>query len=144
LRQGDADDLKFLKVLATQAGGSFTWVPEESLPDGSDYALQIEQNGKINYSGLITVAHQPGKEPPPTSKTPLPSDDTSPPLGGMRNEVQRGNNGYIPDLNSSSPKLNMTSGKSTASTQSSNGASFRYGSAEMILRALAAIVYFAA
>ncbi|KAL2870071.1 GPI anchored serine-threonine rich family protein [Aspergillus lucknowensis] len=146
LRQGPADNLKTIKVLTTQAGGgSFTWVPEESLPDGSDYALQIEQNGSINYSGLLRLAHQPGKEPSATSrKAPVPADSTLPPLGGMRNGVQKGNNGYLPALNSSSPRPNMTSGKSRTQSKSSDAVSFRYVSPEMILAALAAIIYFAA
>ncbi|KAL4872296.1 hypothetical protein BDV12DRAFT_211149 [Aspergillus spectabilis] len=147
LRKGPSGNLKTLKVLTTQAGGgSFTWVPEESLPDGSDYALQIEQNGSINYSGLVTLAHQPGKEPPPppTSKTmPRPSDITSP-LGGARPGIQKGNNGYISALNSSSARLNKTSSKSTTPSPSNDGASFRYISPEMTLAAVAIIVYFAA
>ncbi|KAJ0414427.1 hypothetical protein BJY00DRAFT_295204 [Aspergillus carlsbadensis] len=148
LRQGPANNLKRLKVLTTQAGGgSFTWVPEESLPEGSDYALQIEQSGSINYSGLVKLAHQPGKESPPSAskKAPLPSDSAPPPLGGTRNGVQRGNNGYIPVLNSTSPRINMTtSGKSTTPSTSSDGTSFRYVSPEMIFGGLAVIVYFAA
>ncbi|KAL3494032.1 hypothetical protein BJX62DRAFT_55805 [Aspergillus germanicus] len=148
LRQGPANNLKTLKVLTTQAGGgSFTWVPEESLPEGSDYALQIEQNGSINYSGLVKLAHQPGKESPPSAskKAPLPSDSAPPPLGGTRNGVQRGNNGYVPVLNSTSPRFNMTtSSKSTTSSTSSDGTSFRYVSPEMLLGGLAVIIYFAA
>ncbi|KAL3465281.1 hypothetical protein BJX64DRAFT_252789 [Aspergillus heterothallicus] len=147
LRQGPAGNLKTLKVLTTQAGGgSFTWVPEESLPEGADYAFQIEQSGSINYSGLVKLAHQPGKEPPPSTskKAPLPSDSVSPPLGGTKNGVQKGNNGYIPVLNSTSSRLNMTSSKSTTSSTSSDGNSFRYVSPELLLGGLAVIVYFAA
>ncbi|KAL5336689.1 hypothetical protein BJX70DRAFT_371670 [Aspergillus crustosus] len=147
LRKGPSGNLKTLKVLTTQAGGgSFTWIPEESLPAGSDYALQIEQSGSINYSGLVTLASQPGKvpPPPPTSKTtPRPSDIASP-LGGTRHSVQKGNNAYIPAFNSSSARLNMTSSKSTAPSPSNDGASFMYISPEMTLAALAIIVYFAA
>ncbi|KAL2834717.1 hypothetical protein BJY01DRAFT_252899 [Aspergillus pseudoustus] len=147
LRQGAANDLKTLKVLTTQAGGgSFTWVPEESLPEGSDYAFQIEQNGSINYSGLVKLAHQPGKEPPPSAskKTPLPSDTSSLPLSDTMHGVQKGNNGHIPVLNSTSARLNMTSSKSTTSSTSSDGTSFRYVSPEMLLGGLAVIIYFAA
>ncbi|KAL4883711.1 hypothetical protein BJY04DRAFT_216059 [Aspergillus karnatakaensis] len=149
LRKGPSGDLKTLKVLTTQAGGgSFTWVPEDSLVDGSDYALQIEQNGSVNYSGLVTLAHQPGKEPPspapPSSKIgPRPSDITSP-LGGTRHSIQKGNNAYLPALNSSSTRHNMTQNKSTTPSPSNDGASFRYLSPEVTLAALAIIVYFAA
>ncbi|KAL4752142.1 hypothetical protein BDW72DRAFT_192283 [Aspergillus terricola var. indicus] len=146
LRQGPAGNLKTLKVLTHDAqGGSFTWVPDESLAPGSDYALQIEQDGSINYSGLVTLADQPGRkaQPSPSKNTPLSSDRTSP-LGGARTSVQKGNNGYIPTLNSSSARVNMTSGKSTAHTTSNDGVTFRYISPEMTLAAMAAVIYFAA
>ncbi|KAL5044951.1 hypothetical protein BDW71DRAFT_185164 [Aspergillus fruticulosus] len=146
LRQGPAGNLKTLKVLTLDAqGGSFTWVPDESLAPGSDYALQIEQDGSINYSGLVTLVEQPGKKAQPSSSknTPLPSD-SSPPLGSARPGVQKGNNGYIPTLNSSSARVNMTSGKSTARAASSDAVTIRYISPEMTLAALAAVVYFAA
>ncbi|KAL4916662.1 hypothetical protein BDW62DRAFT_202485 [Aspergillus aurantiobrunneus] len=146
LRKGPSDNLKTLKVLTTQAGGgSFTWVPEESLSDGSDYALQIEQHGSVNYSGQVTVAHQPGKaSPASTSKnTPLPSSSTRP-LDSARKGVPKGNNGYVPSLSGSTARLNGTSSKSVKSSTTNDGATFRYISPEMTLAALAAIVYFAA
>ncbi|KAL3478981.1 hypothetical protein BJX99DRAFT_255982 [Aspergillus californicus] len=145
LRQGPPDNLRTLKVLTTQArGGSFTWVPEESLPDGTDYALQIEQNGSINYSGLVTLARQPGKGPsPPSLNKPIHSG-SAPPLGGTRNGVQKGNMDYLPALNTTSHGLNMTSNKSTAPTKSNEGTSFQFASPEVILGALAAVVFFAA
>ncbi|KAL4786643.1 hypothetical protein BJX76DRAFT_355000 [Aspergillus varians] len=146
LRQGPSGNLRNLKVLTTQAGGgSFTWVPEESLPAGTDYALQIEQDGNINYSGLITLTRRPGQEasPPSTSKnTPLPSDST-PPLGGAMPGIQKGNNGYVPALNSSTARIDTTSDRSTSS-KSNDGTTFRHISTEMTLAALAAIIYFAA
>ncbi|KAL2831765.1 hypothetical protein BDW59DRAFT_157724 [Aspergillus cavernicola] len=148
LRKGPADNLKTLKVLTTQAGGgSFTWIPEESLIDGTDYALQIEQDGSINYSGLVTLAHQPGWEPslPVSQNTPhgLSSNSVPPPIGGMRTDVQKGNNGYISVQNSTSPQFNMTSSKGTAPTKSNEGTSFRLASPEIILGALAAVIFFA-
>ncbi|KAL4803007.1 hypothetical protein BDV18DRAFT_146062 [Aspergillus unguis] len=153
LRRGPSGNLKTLKVLTTEAqGGSFTWVPEESLAPSNDYALQIEQDGSINYSGLITLAPKPGQQyqqsqtpavPQSSPKnTPLPLD-TNTPLGGARPGVQKGNNGFMPTLNSSSARLNMTSGKSTAPT-SSDGVSLRYVPLEITLAGLAALVYFAA
>ncbi|KAL4765091.1 GPI anchored serine-threonine rich family protein [Aspergillus foveolatus] len=142
LRQGPAGNLRTLKVLTHDGqGGSFTWVPDESLAPGSDYALQIEQDGSINYSGLVTLVDQPGKKAQPSSSK---HTSLSSPLGGARTSVQEGNNGYIPTLNSSSTPVNMTSGKSTAHKTSNDGVTFRYISAEMILAAMAAVVYFAA
>ncbi|KAL4977707.1 hypothetical protein BDW66DRAFT_149737 [Aspergillus desertorum] len=146
LRQGPAGNLKTLRVLTHDAqGGSFTWVPDESLAPGSDYALQLEQDDSINYSGLLTLVEQPGKkaQPSASNNSPHPSDST-PPLGGARTGVQKGNNGYIPTVNSSSARVNMTSGKSTAHTTSKNGVASRYIFPEMTLAALAAVVYLAA
>ncbi|KAL4902633.1 hypothetical protein BDW74DRAFT_180735 [Aspergillus multicolor] len=147
LRQGPSGNLKTIKVLTRDAqGGSYTWIPEASLSARSDYALQIEQDGHINYSGLVTLAEQPGKEPAqpsPSKNAPLPSNST-PPLGGARNGVQRGNNGYIPTLDSPSARVNMTSGKSTAHSNTNDGVPVQYISPEMALAALAAVVYFAA
>ncbi|KAL4814135.1 hypothetical protein BDW67DRAFT_166772 [Aspergillus spinulosporus] len=142
LRQGPAGNLRTLKVLTHDAqGGSFTWIPDESLASGSDYALQIEQDGNINYSGLMALVDQTGKKAQPSASknTPLSS-----PLGGARTSVQKGNNGYIPTLNSSSARVNMTSGKSTAHRTSNDGITFQYSSPEMILAAMTAVVYFAA
>ncbi|KAL4943796.1 hypothetical protein BDV06DRAFT_210738 [Aspergillus oleicola] len=148
LRQGPSGNLKTLKVLTDQGtGGSFTWVPEATLPPGSDYAFQIEQDGSINYSGLVTLVAKPGEEPvasaPATSSVPRPSDSKNP-LGGERPSIQKGNNGYIPTLNSPSTRFNMTSSKSALQSPTNDGVSFRYFSPEMALAVVAAVVYFAA
>ncbi|KAL4957376.1 hypothetical protein BDW69DRAFT_201214 [Aspergillus filifer] len=148
LRQGPSGNLKTLKVLTDQGtGGTFTWAPEATLPPGSDYAFQIEQDGGINYSGLVTLATKPGEEPvasaPATSSLPRPSDST-PPLGGERPSVQHGNNGYIPTLNSPSHRLNMTSGKSAVQSPTNDAVTFRYLSPEMALILVATVVFFAA
>ncbi|KAL6230403.1 hypothetical protein BDW75DRAFT_234421 [Aspergillus navahoensis] len=146
LRQGPAGNLKTLKVLTHDAqGGSFTWVPDESLAPGSDYAFQIEQNGSINFSGLVTLVEQPGKnaQPSASKNTPLPSN-SNPPPGGARPGVQKGNNGYIPTLNSQSSRVNMTSGKSTAHMTTNDAMTLRYISPKMTLSALAAVFFFAA
>ncbi|KAL4925483.1 GPI anchored serine-threonine rich family protein [Aspergillus undulatus] len=148
LRQGPSGDLQTMKVLTDQAtGGSFTWAPEAALPAGSDYAFQIEQDGSINYSSRVTLAPGPGEEPAVTSASTisLPSDTT--PLGGTRPTVQKGNNGYIPTLNSPSTRINMTSGKSTVQSPTNDGVTFRNVSPEMALAAVAAVaavIYFAA
>lgn len=153
LRQGPAGDLKTLKVLTNEAeGSSFTWVPDESLSPSNDYALQIEQDGSINYSGLVTLAAKPGQQhqQPAQPSQPQASPANTPhaldndvPLGGAMPSVRKGNNGLIPTLNSSSPRYNMASGKSTAPS-SSEGVSFRSISLEITLAGLAAIIYFAA
>ncbi|KAI9374381.1 Ser-Thr-rich glycosyl-phosphatidyl-inositol-anchored membrane family-domain-containing protein [Aspergillus egyptiacus] len=136
LRKGPSGNLKTLKVLTTQAGGgSFTWVPDKSLPDGSDYAFQIEQNGSINYSGLVTLAHERGKEPPLST--------SNSPLGSLKTGVKEGNNGHVPALNVTSHGL-ASSSKSTAANAASGCVSLRTAFPEMILGAMAAIVYFAA
>ncbi len=145
LRQGPSGNLKTLKVLTTQAeGGSYTWVPDEDLHPGPDYALQIEQDGSINYTGLLKIADRPGQKsarPSASQNTPLPSDSTTPLSGGEN--VQKGNNGYLPVLNGSSTDTTITSNKG-ATTASNDGATSRYISPEMMLAALTAIVYLAA
>lgn len=145
LRHGPSGNLKTLKVLTTQAeGGSYTWVPDEDLPAGPNYALQIEQDGSINYTGLLKIANRPDQKParPSASQnTPLPSDSNTPLSGGKT--VQKGNNGYLPVLNGSSTDTTITSNKG-ATTESNDGATSRYISPEMMLAALAATVYFAA
>ncbi|KAJ9271980.1 hypothetical protein DTO212C5_2061 [Paecilomyces variotii] len=57
LKRGDANDLKNVEVLTSDArGGTFQWTPSPDLTDGSDYAFQITQDGQVNYSGLITLS----------------------------------------------------------------------------------------
>lgn len=46
--------LKYL-YLDDATGGQFIWTPPLSLPDGTDYALQITQNNQHNYFGPFTV-----------------------------------------------------------------------------------------
>lgn len=47
------------------------------MPDGSDYALQIQQGAEENYSGLITLG-DPGSKPPSPSKPPKPTENVKP------------------------------------------------------------------
>lgn len=57
LRKGPSDNLKTISTLtSTGAGGSYTWIPDKSLVDGTDYALQITQGNQINYSGQISLS----------------------------------------------------------------------------------------
>ncbi|KKK25838.1 hypothetical protein ARAM_000490 [Aspergillus rambellii] len=141
LRKGESGNLQTMKVLTTQAtGGAFTWTPDKSLPEGTDYALQIDQNGDINYSGLMTLAKEPGKEPKPAPSKQIPTASTSP-LGGIGTGVAKGNNGHI-TLNPSSSRFNATSNKST-SEKFTGGASLNYLSLELALSIVAAIAVFA-
>ena len=84
LCRGNATDLKQVKTITAEADGndkSFTWPPEDSLEEGDDYALAIEQDGSKNYSGHLKVENDlshipPGKGPNPQgSSTTL---DTAP------------------------------------------------------------------
>ena len=43
-------------LVATATGTAYTWIPDKSLADGSDYALQITQGNQINYSGQISLS----------------------------------------------------------------------------------------
>ncbi|GFG04817.1 hypothetical protein IFM61606_06169 [Aspergillus udagawae] len=153
LRKGDANNLDHVQVLTTDAkGGSFTFVPDDSLPDGSDYALQIQQGAEENYSGLITLGN-PGSKPPsppmppspsklpkPTEdakpqniSTPTPQDDASShhgtdtsPGDDWETEVAKGNNAQFTNVEdmSKGSNSNFTHGKSAmAAKLETSGAS---------------------
>ncbi|KAI4746058.1 hypothetical protein E4T50_03626 [Aureobasidium sp. EXF-12298] len=56
LRKGDPTNLMDVSTLTNSAlNGTYTWIPDKSLANASDYALQISQGYQINYSGLITL-----------------------------------------------------------------------------------------
>jgi hypothetical protein len=57
LKKGDAHNLQTVAVLTdTASGGSFTWTPDKSLPDGSNYAFFISQGlDETNYSGMFVL-----------------------------------------------------------------------------------------
>ncbi|KAF2858039.1 hypothetical protein K470DRAFT_278816 [Piedraia hortae CBS 480.64] len=56
LRKGASNDLQTVETLTTNAqNGEFVWTPSECLPNGNDYALQITQNGQVNYFGPFSV-----------------------------------------------------------------------------------------
>ncbi|RMJ26547.1 Extracellular matrix protein [Aspergillus sp. HF37] len=56
LQRGPALNLKDVQVLTADAqGGSFTWVPDDSLAQGSNYAFKIKQESSVNYSGQATI-----------------------------------------------------------------------------------------
>ncbi|EMC93601.1 hypothetical protein BAUCODRAFT_150900 [Baudoinia panamericana UAMH 10762] len=56
LRQGLPRNLETIMTLTTTAtGGQFIWTPPTSLPDGSDYALEIMQVNEVNYFGPFVI-----------------------------------------------------------------------------------------
>lgn len=57
LRKGPSGNLQTIATLtSTATGTTYTWIPDKSLADGSDYALQITQGNQINYSGQISLS----------------------------------------------------------------------------------------
>lgn len=131
-------------------GGSFTFVPDESLPDGSDYALQIEQGAEENYTGLMTLGD--GSKPPPPPPPPKPTEDVKPqnsskpapqddassrhdtntantaPKDGWDTEVAKGNNGQFASVGDvpKGSNSNFTHGKSAmAAKLETNGATIQ-------------------
>ncbi|PYH41211.1 GPI anchored serine-threonine rich family protein [Aspergillus saccharolyticus JOP 1030-1] len=78
LRKGDSQNLDTVQTLSrTAGGGSFTWTPDSTIENGEDYAFQIEQDGFVNYSGLLQVTD--GSPPSPAiSPAALPSPKPSP------------------------------------------------------------------
>ncbi|OCK96973.1 uncharacterized protein K441DRAFT_26440 [Cenococcum geophilum 1.58] len=57
LRKGPSGNLLTISTLtSTATGTAYTWIPDKSLVDGSDYALQITQGTQINYSGQISLS----------------------------------------------------------------------------------------
>lgn len=51
LRRGPSGNLDTVGTLGTATGGSFSWTVDSSLPDSSDYAIEITRGAIINYSG---------------------------------------------------------------------------------------------
>jgi len=57
LRKGPSGNLKTISTLtSTATGTTYPWIPDKSLADGSDYALEITQGNQINYSGQISLS----------------------------------------------------------------------------------------
>ncbi|KAI9857320.1 MAG: hypothetical protein M1824_004870 [Vezdaea acicularis] len=56
LRKGNPQNLATISTLTTSAtGGSFLWTPDSSLVSGTDYALEIDANGLVNFSGQFAI-----------------------------------------------------------------------------------------
>ncbi|KAK2758723.1 hypothetical protein FQN54_003413 [Arachnomyces sp. PD_36] len=68
LRQGESTNLEDVAVLtSTGTGGSYTWIPDTTLPEATNYALQINQGDDINYTGLFAI--KGGSPAAPTTVT---------------------------------------------------------------------------
>ncbi|KAL8943540.1 MAG: hypothetical protein Q9216_000998 [Gyalolechia sp. 2 TL-2023] len=57
LKRGDTDNLQTVSLITGSATGtSYTWTVPSSLPNGNDYALQINQGvDDVNYSGRFSL-----------------------------------------------------------------------------------------
>ncbi|MCJ1474299.1 Ferredoxin-fold anticodon-binding domain-containing protein 1 [Lambiella insularis] len=57
LKQGPATNLASVAIITgTATGNNYTWTPDSTLPDATDYALQISQGvDDINYSGTFAL-----------------------------------------------------------------------------------------
>ncbi|RAL09794.1 uncharacterized protein BO97DRAFT_457376 [Aspergillus homomorphus CBS 101889] len=134
LRRGAAQDLDTVQILSNNAqGGSFTWIPDSTIENGDDYAFQIEQNGYVNYSGLLQVTDGSDRSPTTTAvstpsprpftlsaflTTPAPSTSirqstpTSYPTDTAPHDdmqtVQKGNNGQTFTVNAADSDPNST------------------------------------
>ncbi|EFE41497.1 extracellular matrix protein, putative [Trichophyton verrucosum HKI 0517] len=66
-------------IAAHATGGSCTFTLPSSLPSGPDYALQIKQGDKVNYTGLfsITGGHGTPSSAPASTTTAAPSSSSS-------------------------------------------------------------------
>ncbi|GMF77674.1 unnamed protein product [Aspergillus oryzae] len=150
LRRGAANDLGDVYVLTRDArGNEYTWKANDDLQDGSDYALQIQQNEEINYTGHIIVEHPNGQAP--SSKGPRPDEDPNSPdfSTAPRNGttgVAKGNNAtitvtHVKHDDKPSTGNNHTSNKSAVSAKTqSDDASLRNWSPNLIL-AVVAVLY---
>lgn len=138
-----------MQVLTNDArGGTFTFVPDGSLPSGSDYALQINQGGEVNYSGHVSLEGAPvippSKGPRPTgaSKDPNSENFETATHDQEDENIPKGNNGETLSLDETAPTKNATSGKSAMAAQMQTGeASFRKTSPELLLGAASIIFY---
>ncbi|OGM50683.1 putative extracellular matrix protein [Aspergillus bombycis] len=150
LRRGAANNLSDVDVLTRDArGNEYTWKASEDLQDGSDYALKIQQNEEINYTGHITVEHPNGQAP--SSKGPRPDDDPDSPdfntaPHNSTTGVAKGNNATstVPHVrHDDKPNTgnNHTSNKGAVSAKTqSDDASLRNWSPNLIL-AVVAVLY---
>ncbi|EME49787.1 hypothetical protein DOTSEDRAFT_68546 [Dothistroma septosporum NZE10] len=56
LRKGDSGNLQTVATLtSTATDGQYLWTVDKSLPNGSDYALEIKQGDQTNYFGPFQI-----------------------------------------------------------------------------------------
>lgn len=56
LRRGPSGNLQTVETLTSSSvGGQYIWTPSESLQNGNDYALEIQQGGENNYYGPFVL-----------------------------------------------------------------------------------------
>lgn len=56
LRKGAAGNLDTIETLTDSANnGQYIWTPSSSLENDNDYALEINQNGQVNYFGPFSI-----------------------------------------------------------------------------------------
>lgn len=140
--KGKSTDLKKLYTITAEVDGekeSFTWIPKDSLEDGSDYALAVAQKGNKNYTGHLSVSHGDHKVPPSKGPNPSPSSSgESPSQTGVKkgNTSTDGKSNSLADNEVVSGKTSVSHGNMTGGA-SSNGVSLR-----LALGAVAAIFYF--
>lgn len=118
---------------------AFTWVPKDSLVDGSDYALALAQLGIKNYSGHISLSHSENKIPP--SKGPDPSRHNST-IPASETGVKKGNT--RPDGKANKLADNeLLSGKAAAMSgeQLTGGGAFNTVPVRLALGTVAAIFF---
>ncbi|PYI18860.1 hypothetical protein BO99DRAFT_158961 [Aspergillus violaceofuscus CBS 115571] len=172
LRKGNSQNLDTVQTLASNAqGGSFTWIPDSTIENGDDYAFQIQQNGYVNYSGLLQVtggvpaspatkaASTPVLKPSPTVLVasvipPAPSPatpiatayptDTAP--HDEMQTVQKGNDGQTFTVNAANDPSANAAGAANSKTamaayMQSGAASVRATGMGFMLGALAMVAY---
>ncbi|RAL03567.1 GPI anchored serine-threonine rich family protein [Aspergillus ibericus CBS 121593] len=157
LRKGAAEDLDTVQVLTSNAqGGAYTWTPDDSLAGGADYAFQIQQDGEVNYSGLVTVGNAsnstasaatttaPTTTTLATQTTPTPTPTDTAPRDEV-NSVTAGNNATTNlTLSANHDNSNVTNSKSAmAAAMQNGGAPFQIISLDLVLGMVAMGFYLA-
>ncbi|OJJ98232.1 hypothetical protein ASPACDRAFT_1857560 [Aspergillus aculeatus ATCC 16872] len=172
LRKGNSQNLDTVQTLASNAqGGSFTWIPDSTIENGDDYAFQIQQNGYVNYSGLLQVtdgspatpatkaASIPVLKPssttlvasviPPAHSPATPTANAYPTDTAPHDEmqtVQKGNDGQTFTVNAANDPSANAAGAANSKTamaayMQSGAASVRATGMGFVLGALAMVVY---
>ncbi|KAH8696914.1 hypothetical protein GQ44DRAFT_764942 [Phaeosphaeriaceae sp. PMI808] len=82
LLKGPAQSLSYFRLLGSAQDGVFKWNVSHDLPDGKDYALKINKDAEVNYSGQfgITRVSNGSSTTMSTASPPLTSSTST--LGG--------------------------------------------------------------